>query len=95
MIAGILGVTIFPLVGSVVAVITGPMAKNEIAESGGTLSGEGLAQAGTILGWVGIGLSVIGFCVVGVAFALPICLALFGIAAGEWSALIPVAFFLI
>lgn len=92
LVAAILGFTFFPVVGSIVAVITGPMAKREIAESAGSLGGEGLAKAGTILGWVGIGLSVIGICIAGVAIAIPFCLAAFGLASGEWGSLLPILF---
>ncbi len=92
LVAGILGFTFFPVIGSIVAVITGPMAKREIAESAGTLGGDGLAQAGTILGWVGIGLSIIGICIAGVAIAIPFCLAVFGIASEEWGSLLPILF---
>ena len=81
LIAGILGLTFFPFLGSIVALVTGSMAKKEIRESAGTLGGEGMATAGSIMGWVGIGLSAIGFCVVCVVFALiPL-----GILSGEFS----------
>jgi len=52
LVAGILGLSLFPFVGSIVAVITGNMAKNEIRDSRGALGGEGLAKAGVILGWI-------------------------------------------
>ena len=68
LVAGILGLTFIPLVGSIVAVFAGPMAKREIAESGGTLSGENLAQIGMILGWIGLALSLCGICFVIAAF---------------------------
>jgi hypothetical protein len=79
LIAGILGLTLFPLVGSVVALITGSMAKKEINESRGALGGEGMAKAGVILGWIGIGLSAIGCCVAVVIFAIPFILAAIGL----------------
>jgi hypothetical protein len=92
LIAGILGISFFPVVGSIIAVITGQMAKNEIRESAGTLGGEGLAQAGVILGWIGIALGVIGLCVFGVLFAIPFCAAiLFGISESSFSLMIPTA----
>jgi len=59
----------------VVAIVTGHMAKGEIARSNGTLGGGGLATAGLVLGYIGVGLTVLGICVFGVAFALPLCLA--------------------
>lgn len=76
LITGILGLSIVPLIGSVIAVITGPMAKKEILDSHNTLGGEGLATAGTILGWIGIGLGVVGLCVTGALFVVPFCIAL-------------------
>lgn len=75
LIAGILGLSLFPILGSVVAVITGPMARREIRESGGTLGGDGLATAGLVLGWIGIGLTVIGLC--GVFVVIPACIGFF------------------
>ncbi len=69
LIAGICGLTIFPFVGSIIAVVIGSLAKKEILNSQGSLSGENLAKAGVILGWIGIGLGIIGFCLlVGVIF---------------------------
>lgn len=81
LVAGILGLSLLPVVGSIVAVITGPIAKRDIYASGGAQSGEGLATAGAILGWVGIGLTVVGLCITGVAVLLPLCLGL-----GLWGA---------
>lgn len=59
LITGILGWTIPPLLGSVAAIITGYLAKKEIRESRGTLSGEGMATAGLILGYVQFGFFVL------------------------------------
>ncbi|MEP7359430.1 MAG: DUF4190 domain-containing protein [Anaerolineales bacterium] len=73
LIAGIAGLTIFPIIGSIVAVILGHMAKGEIARSGGTLGGGGAATAGLVLGYVGIGLSVLGLCIFGGLFAFGLC----------------------
>jgi hypothetical protein len=92
LIAGILGLTMIPFLGSIVAVITGPMAKKEIAESGGTLIGENLAQIGMILGWIGIGLGVIGCCIFAATFVLPFILAAIGIASEGVSMVAPVVF---
>lgn len=81
LVAGIAGLSLLPFVGSVVAVILGPIAKRDIAASGGAQTGEGLATAGAILGWVGIGLTVVGVCITGAAVLLPLCLTL-----GIWGA---------
>ena len=92
LIAGILGISLVPLIGSIVAVIVGPMARREIRESAGTLGGDGLATAGIVLGWVGIALSVIGLCIAGFVFAVPFCLGLFAISQEASSALLPFLF---
>lgn len=63
MITGILSVTICGLIAGIVAVITGFQAKKEIAASGGTIGGSGQAQAGIIMGFISIGLSLIGGCI--------------------------------
>jgi hypothetical protein len=53
---GILAWVGLPLLGSVIAVISGYMARTEIRNSGGTIQGDGLAVAGLILGWVQLAL---------------------------------------
>jgi hypothetical protein len=70
LIAGILGLSMVPFLGSIVALITGYMARNEIRASGGALGGEGLATAGLVLGWIGVGLGVLGCCIAGFFFIL-------------------------
>ena len=69
MILGILGWTIIPTIGSIAAIITGHMAKNEIKNSMGGLGGDGMATAGLVLGYANI---AIGLCV---------CLAVVGVLA--------------
>ena len=46
--------------GSLLAVVFGHKAKSEIDASGGRQSGRGLAVAGLVLGYIGIGLIVLG-----------------------------------
>lgn len=58
LVAGIGGLTFLPFVGSIVAVITGPMADKQIRNTGE--DGAQLAKVGKILGWVGLGLWVLG-----------------------------------
>ena len=64
LVGGIAGWTILPFLGSIVAIITGHMAKNEIKKSAGMVTGNGLATAGLILGYVSIALGVCLICVV-------------------------------
>jgi hypothetical protein len=89
LVAGILGLTILPTLGSIVAVITGVMAKNEITASRGTLSGEGMAKAGVILGWIGIALGVITICIVGMLVLLPFLLVALGLSSDTSGWILP------
>ena len=56
---GILGWTLLPFIGSLVAVVCGHMARGEIKRSNGTLEGDGLAIAGLVLGWINVVLCVL------------------------------------
>ncbi len=51
LVAGILGWTFVPTLGALAAILTGYLAKNDIRQSHGALGGEGMAQAGIILGF--------------------------------------------
>ncbi len=57
---GILGWTLLPFIGSLVAVITGHMARKEIRRNPAGLEGDGLAIAGLALGWISLALWLIG-----------------------------------
>jgi Domain of unknown function (DUF4190) len=69
LVAGIAGWSLLPFLGSVAAIITGHMAKNEIKKSGGMLTGNGFATAGLIMGYLSIAL---GLCLLCVFVLLPI-----------------------
>lgn len=60
MIMGIVGWVLLPIVGGIIAVITGHMAKKEIRESNGLLGGDGMATAGLVLGYSNLALGVCG-----------------------------------
>ena len=62
LVAGLLGFTLFPVVATIVAIVTGHMARKETRSVPPTASGDGLATAGIIMGYVQIGLFVIGIC---------------------------------
>ncbi len=70
MISGIVGWVLAPLLGSLVAIITGHMAKREINESMGRLGGDGMATAGLVLGYLQIVPSVLCICVIVVMLAM-------------------------
>lgn len=76
LVLGVISILLLVLPGSslltaVPAIIVGKNASNEIRASNGQLTGEGMAQAGRVLGWITIGLSVIGLVLLCAFFALP------------------------
>ncbi|MCQ3936506.1 MAG: hypothetical protein DPW18_05595 [Chloroflexi bacterium] len=62
LIGGILGFTAMPLLGTIVALITGYMARKETRAIPPTASGDGLATAGIVMGWIQVAMTVIGLC---------------------------------
>jgi hypothetical protein len=59
LVLGILSLTCFWLITAIPAVICGHLAYSRIRRSAGTLSGEGLALAGMITGYIGIAMSIL------------------------------------
>lgn len=59
LVLGILGLAILYVIGPILALVFGHMAKNEIEASNGTQGGAGAATAGIVMGWIGIGLAVL------------------------------------
>ena len=64
MILGIVSLFCCGVVTGTVAIILAQQAKNEIAASGGLQTGTGQAQAGLVLGIIGIALTIVGIIVV-------------------------------
>lgn len=60
LVSGILGWSLLPLLGSLVAIVTGHMARSEIRRQPQALEGDGLAVTGLVLGYALVALSVIG-----------------------------------
>lgn len=80
LVAGILGWTLLPLLGSVGAIITGHMARGEIRKSAGTIDGDGLAIAGLVLGWGSVIVAILSVVLVVVFFGgIAALLAWFGL----------------
>ncbi len=52
----VLGILVLCGIGSILALVFGHQARNEIDASGGYQGGRGMATAGIVLGWIGIGL---------------------------------------
>lgn len=81
LISGILGWTLLPWLGSIVAIITGHMARSEIRANPATKDGDGLALAGLIMGWAMIAVSILSILAIMLFFGG--LLAFFGIAAAS------------
>lgn len=52
----VLGILWLYWLGSILALIFGYVAKSQIDQSGGRQSGRGMAIAGIVLGWIGVGI---------------------------------------
>ncbi len=61
---GIAAWFIFPVFGAIAAVVTGFLAQDEIRNSNGRIVGSPYATAGLVLGWVQIGLIIVGALIV-------------------------------
>ena len=81
LVCGILGWTLLPWLGSIVAVITGHMARKEIRLNPAAKEGDGLALAGLILGWSMIILSIVTLIIILLFFGG--LLAVLGVAASN------------
>ena len=56
---GLLGFLLLPVIGSLVAIVTGHLARSEIRRTPQRFEGDGLAVAGLALGYVAIGLGLL------------------------------------
>jgi hypothetical protein len=54
LVSGIIGLTVVPILASIVAIVLGHMGLSEIKKSAGRLKGEGMAIAGLVMGYLGI-----------------------------------------
>jgi hypothetical protein len=61
-ILGLVGV--LPLVGSIGGIVSGNIARKEILANPDLHSGEGMARAGVVLGWVGVGMALLLGCLI-------------------------------
>ena len=60
LIAGIVGWTAAPLIGSIVAIVTGHIARRQIRDGHGMEEGSGLALIGLVLGYVHVAAWIVG-----------------------------------
>lgn len=70
LVAGIVSWVLLPVIAAIAAVVTGHMARREIRESGGRLSGDGLALIGLVLGYANLALLALGICAFFAIFVL-------------------------
>ena len=77
LIAGLLGWMGVIGIGGLAAIIAGHIAKSQIRNSNGRVGGNGLATAGLVLGYLNIGLTVIGGCLALLIFGGLISMPLF------------------
>lgn len=66
----VLGILWIYWLGSVLALVFGYVARSQIDASGGQQHGRGMATAGIVLGWVGIGVVAVGVVIGLIAFAV-------------------------
>ncbi len=70
LVASVCGLVICLFVGQIIGIILGHMARKEIRESGGRITGDELAFAGIIVGWIGLALDVFALFVAVAYFAI-------------------------
>lgn len=80
LVLGIVGLTGFPLIPSVLALIFGYKGRRQIDRAGGAEQGRGLAVAGIVLGWIG----TIFLILVGLLIAGAVLLNVSAVGGGQW-----------
>jgi hypothetical protein len=78
LISGIASWFLLPFIAAIVAIITGHMAKNEIKTSAGMITGNGMATAGLILGYVQLALGLCACIAVAVMLAFGMTIPFIG-----------------
>lgn len=79
LVSGILAWTILPILGALIAIICGHLARGEIRRAiPGTVGGDGLAVAGLVLGYVQLVVTIL------VVIAIILMIVFFGMALGNW-----------
>ena len=82
LVSGLLGWTLLPLIGSLVAIITGHIARAEIRRNPQAIDGDGMAVAGLVLGYAMVAIAVASVFAVLLFFG---GLAAFFALASHWS----------
>lgn len=71
-VSSLVGLFVIPIIGQIVGIITGHISLNQLKTSGE--NGRGLALAGTIIGWVSLGLAILAIILI-FAFVIPLAIA--------------------
>jgi hypothetical protein len=70
LVLGIVGLALcLVVVGPILALVFGYKARREIDESNGLQTGRGLATAGIVLGWIGVGLAALWIVLIAIGAA--------------------------
>lgn len=69
LVAGVLGLSPLPAVGSVIALGLGYAARREVRSSESE-KGKRFATVGIVLGWIGVGVAIVGLCLAVLAIVL-------------------------
>jgi Domain of unknown function (DUF4190) len=75
LVLGVLSLISFSILAGIPAIIVGRMSRENIRASSGRLTGEGMATAGIVMGWVSVGLA-------GVVLLIVLLVVIFAVAAG-------------
>lgn len=59
LVLGILSLVSFSIFAGIPAIIVGKMSRDNIRASSGRLTGEGMATAGIVMGWISVGLAIL------------------------------------
>jgi uncharacterized membrane protein len=81
LVLGVGGLVVLPLIGSILAIIFGYMARRDIRQRPDQISGDGVALAGIVTGWIGIAFALLGLVALGAVLGCGMCGAL---GSGNW-----------
>lgn len=73
LVLGIGGLTLLPFFGSILALLFGYMARADIRSRPEEVTGDGLALTGIVLGWISVGLALLGILAVGGMMVCSLC----------------------